>query len=739
MNLEHVQQTFLAECRELLREMETGLLQLEKSPDDAEGINAVFRAAHTIKGSSGVFSFDAIVEFTHAMEGLLEEVRSGRIAIDKDLIALLLKCGDHVSSLLDCLAADDTREAFDQDREAGAVLVKKLNGYLDAVPAGLPAVGEPPPDQKLQRFGGGQVTSDSWHISLRFDRDVLRHGIDPLSMVRYLATLGEIVALNALFDAMPEARDMDAESCYLGLEIDFSGNVSKEAIESVFEHVRDACAIRILPPHSRIFDYIELINSLPEDNARLGELLLTSGVLTKRELQEGLRLQQSLDAKTGSGGEHNHKIGEILVGQGVVQNELVDAAVEKQDLIKKNKALENSFIRVRADKLDELINLVGELVIASAGASVVAQRALDSEMIEAASTLARLVEEVRDGALKLRMVPIGETFGRFNRVARDLGRELGKDVELILNGTETELDKSMVEKISDPLMHLVRNALDHGIESPALRQERGKPARGTLRLTAYQESGTVVIEIADDGGGLDRKKILARAIERGLATPGQKLTDQEILNFSMESGFSTAEQITNISGRGIGMNVLRRNVEALRGTISIDSVQERGTIITIRLPLTLAIIDGFLVGAGRSAYVVPLETVVECMELAGEDRERVRKSGYVNLRGQVLPLLRLRDVFEVKGEPSKRENVVVVQYAGQQAGFVVDSLMGEFQAVIKPLGKLFERLSGIGGSTILGNGEVALILDVEALVQRAIGAEVAREKSAGEHRLLERR
>jgi two-component system chemotaxis sensor kinase CheA len=740
MNLEHVQQTFLAESRELLREMETGLLRLEKSPDDAEIINAVLRAAHTIKGSSGVFSFDAIVEFTHAMESLLEEIRSGRIAIDKDLIALLLKCGDHVSSLLDCLAADDAREAFDQVREAGALLVKKLNGYLDAVPAGLPAVGEPLPDQKLHRIGGGQVTSDSWHISLRFDRDVLRHGIDPLSMVRYLGTLGKIVAINATFDAMPEARDMDAESCYLGLEIDFSGNVSKEAIESVFEHVRDDCAVRILPPHSRISDYIELINSLPEDKTWLGDLLVQSGALTRRELEEGLRLQQNLDAQSGAKGTgHAHKIGEILVGQGVVQNELVDAAVEKQDLIKKNKALENSFIRVSADKLDELINLVGELVIASAGTNLAARRAASSEMIEAISTTARLVEEVRDSALKLRMVPIGQTFGRFDRVVRDLGRELGKDVELVLSGTETELDKSMVEKISDPLMHLVRNALDHGIESPAVRQARGKPARGTLQLNAYQESGTVVIEVADDGGGLDRKKILVRAIERGLATLGQNLTDQEILNFSMESGFSTAEQITNISGRGIGMNVLRRNVESLRGTIGIESVAGEGTTIVMRLPLTLAIIDGFLVGVGRSTYVVPLDMVVECMELSAEDRASVRESGYINLRGEVLPLLRLRDVFEVTGEPAKRENIVVVQYAGQRAGFVVDALMGEFQTVIKPLGKLFERLSGIGGSTILGTGEVALILDVQALVQRAIGTETAREKSAGEHRLLERR
>jgi two-component system chemotaxis sensor kinase CheA len=738
--MELIQQTFIAESRELLRDMESALLRLEKAPQDAELINAVFRAAHTIKGSSGTINFDAIAEFTHAMESVLQLIRSGELPIDGQLVALLLECGDHVSTLLDCLVASDKEAAFERIGKAGASLLASLNARLGTLTE--PQVRPPQlaHERKMERTDAGTVASDTWHISLRFGPDVLRHGLDPLSFIRYLAGFGEIAAMTTLFDAMPHASAMDPETCYLGMELDFKGAVDKETIENVFDYLREDCAIRILPPHSKIADYIELIKDLPGDDAELGELLVGSGALTQRELEEGLRLQRLLNETAGvDKPQHLRKLGEILIDQGVVQDEVVGAALDKQDLIKKNKAPEANFIRVRADKLDDLINLVGELVIASAGAGVIAQRAAHSDMIESASILARLVEEVRDGALSLRMVPIGETLSRFDRLVHDLGRELGKEVELILTGTETELDKSMVERISDPLVHLIRNALDHGIEAPEIRRQRGKSARGRIQLNAYHESGSIVIEVADDGRGLDRKKILARAIERKLIAPGQNLTDQEIFRLIMEPGFSTAEQVTNVSGRGIGLDVVRRNVEPLRGSVNIDSSDGEGTTISIRLPLTLAIIDGFLVSVGRAAYVVPLDIVVECMELSATEGVRVRESGYLNLRGEVLPLLRLRDVFEVPAESCKRENVVVVHYGGQRAGFVVDALLGEFQAVIKPLGKLFERLAGISGSTILGNGEVALILDVPTLVHRAVSAEPASLRRPGQMTLSEAR
>lgn len=380
-------------------------------------------------------------------------------------------------------------------------------------------------------------------------------------------------------------------------------------------------------------------------------------------------------------------------------------------------------MRVNADKLDELINLVGELVIASAGASLLARSSNNDPLQEASSTVSGLVEQILDGALHLRMIPIGDTFNRFRRVVRDVSQELGKDIDLIINGAETELDKTVVEKIGDPLMHLLRNSMDHGIESAEARRAAGKPAKGHLNLNAFHDSGSIVIEIADDGAGLNRERILDKAQQRGLVAAGASLTDQEIYNLIFEPGFSTAEAVTNLSGRGVGMDVVKRNITLLRGTVDLDSQPGQGTIVRIRLPLTLAIINGFLVGIDQSTYVIPLDMVQECIELDEHDRQSSRDKGYLDLRGEVLPLVYLRDHFNHEGPPARRQNVVVVRYAEHKAGLVVDDLLGEFQTVIKPLGKLFGALRGISGSTILGSGAVALILDIPALLNQIVQME----------------
>jgi len=732
MNMDDALQTFIVESHELLQAMEDALLEIEHCEDPADSIGAIFRAAHTIKGSAGLFGLDGIVAFTHVMESVLDKVRGNELAIDDDMVALLLSCGDHIKALLNALVAG--AEVTDPAVVAsGEALIARLKTYLgaprqEATSASASSAANLPQqhEAKVEAMGGGYVETDNWHISLRFGHDVLRNGMDPLSFLRYLGTMGQIVGISTLFDHLPAAAEMDPESCYLSFEINFKSQADKAAIEGAFEFVREDCVIHILPPKSRITDYLQFIQDLPEEEMRLGDILVRCGTLTQRELDGALAFQAGDSqhfAQANAEEDRKKPIGEIVAKAGIVHPPVVEAALEKQKQVKDAKAQESRVIRVDSEKLDNLINLVGELVIAGASASLLSHRSRDVQLQEATSNISRLVEEIRDGALQLRMVQIGETFRRFNRVVRDVSRELGKEIELQISGAETELDKTVVEKIGDPLMHLVRNSMDHGIESAELRESRGKPAKGVVRLNAFHESGSIVIEVGDDGGGLNRDRILKKAIDKGLVSPAQNLSDQEIYMLIFEAGFSTAEQVSNLSGRGVGMDVVRRNIEALRGTCELDSTEGQGSTVRIRLPLTLAIIDGFLMGVGSASYVVPLDMVKECVELSGEERQKSKEHNYINLRGEVLPFVRLRERFREEGKAGRRENVVVVQYGNQKAGLVVDELMGEFQAVIKPLGHLFGNLKGISGSTILGSGEVALILDVPSLIQQAVSAE----------------
>ena len=717
--MEEIFAVFIQEAREQLGEMEKGLMRLQQGEgsDDPEIINAIFRAAHTIKGSSGVVEVHVIEHFTHSAENVLDQVRNGKLHLDGELIDDLLAAADHIGALLDAVEQGESGEE-EALAARGRDIVDRLRARLGESTTAVAATEAEP--SAVESSGGVSVGADNWHISLRFGRDVLKHGQEPLAFLRYLLSLGEIIHITTLFDDMPAAADMDPECCYLGFEINFRSHADKAAIERVFEFVRDECVLHILPPHSRLADYLKLIEELPEESHLIGEILVESGALTQEELDAGLRQQQSAkEAASEEGAPVAASIGSILVDQHVIQPELVEAAAVKQKQVVEKKAAEARLIRVQADKLDQLIDLVGELVIAGAGANLIAQKSGQTALVEATSVVSRLVESIRDSALQLRMVQIGDTFNRFHRVVRDVSRELGKDIELIVSGAETELDKSVVEKIGDPLMHLVRNAIDHGIEPADVRAAAGKPAQGRLELNAYHDSGSIVIEVADDGGGLPRDKILKKAIERGIVQAGDTPSDEEIINLIFQPGFSTADQVTNLSGRGVGLDVVTKNIQALRGTVEVRSTEGAGSRFIIRLPLTLAIIDGFLVGVEKSSYVIPLEMVVECMELQQATVDR----NYLNLRGEVLPFVRLRELFETSSDQPKRENVVVVKSGTQKAGIVVDVLHGEFQTVIKPLGALFRHLRGIAGSTILGSGDVALILDVQALAHLAASSE----------------
>jgi len=713
--------TFQAECQERLEELELGLLALEQDPQDMETINGLFRAAHTIKGTAGVFGFERLSAFTHEVESVLEQVRQSRLYPERGLVALLLSCRDQIQSLV-----EEAVEDRDPDPEAVTVrseLAKRLGDYRSDDGPDVAEMAE------VEHFrmpvcaqgtvdgeGVEYVTADNWHISVRFGPDLLRCGFDPLAFLRYMRKLGDIVAVTPVFDSLPSLADMDPEQCYLGVEIDFASDAEKSEIEAVFEFIEDDCDLHILPPRARIATYAEVIEALPEDAMQLGEILVNSGALTASELERVLACQERLRAGSDAG-EEASRLGQVAVDEKLVHPEVVDAALNKQGR-SKARAGQGRWVRVDAEKLDQLINQVGELVIASASSSVLAQRLGDEALTESMSVTGRMVEEIRDTALKLRMVQIGDTFARFQRVVRDVSSELGKDVRLEIRGGDTELDKTVVEKINDPLMHLVRNALDHGIESGAERAAVGKAPEGRLLLNAYHDSGSIVIEVSDDGKGLDPEKILAKARSRGLVPESHIPGEAETYRLIFEPGFSTAEAVTNLSGRGVGMDVVKKNIEALRGSVDVRSTPGAGATFVIRLPLTLAIIDGFLVGVGESAYVIPLEMVQECIEL-GEADAATRRDGFVNLRGEVLPYLRLRDTFGGQAPPQARENIVVVKCGSQSAGLVVDRLMGEFQTVIKPLGKLFRELDGVSGATILGSGEVAIILDVPALLKVA--------------------
>jgi len=707
-------ETFSQEAEELLTEMEDSLLILEETPDDDETVNSVFRAMHTIKGSSGLFGFNEIVVFTHEAETVLDLVRNGERAIDAALISTLLDCKDHTIKLLEfCFAKDDDEELPDDLQQQGNAIIEQLSGKKPEEKAlATQQVAEVETE-------GSEISTDNWLISLDFQQDALRNGMDPLSFIRYLKTLGSIEQIITQTTEIPSGNDMDPESCYLQFRILFKSDADKQTIEEVFEFASDDCDIKILPPDSKIEHYLELLENQEETHVELlGDMLIQTGAITQNDIEKALQAQSELNQDDT---EVSKPLGEILVEQQVIQQPVVEQALKKQEQTRKKVATESSYIRVDSNKLGQLINLVGELVISGAAMNLMVERHGLADVEEVATSMNTLVSDIRDTALELRMVQIGETFSRFRRVVRDVSKELNKDIELSISGGESELDKTVVEKINDPLTHLIRNSLDHGIELPEDRLQAGKPATGHISLNAFHESGHIVIQIIDDGAGLDSEKIVAKAISNGLITSAEDMSQQEIFNLIFEAGLSTKQQASNLSGRGVGMDVVKRNIEALRGSVNIDSVAGEGTTITIHLPLTLAIIDGFMVETEQERYIMPLSMVEECVEMDAKEYEIDDVQHYVNLRGEVMPYLRLGDYFHNRNSHNRtgRESLVVVRFGQSKAGFVVDKLLGEHQTVIKPLGKVFQTLKGITGATVLGDGNIALILDVQGLIQQA--------------------
>jgi two-component system chemotaxis sensor kinase CheA len=686
-------QAFREEAYELLSELESSLLELEERPDDAELIGRVFRAMHTIKGSGAMFGFDDIARFTHEVETIFDLVRNGKLAVDKSLVNLTLQARDQIKSMLD----NSEGEGGDDDTSAAIIFgLRALGGQ--AAPPAAQVEAEPAKDAPPLPVSGKSIT---YRIRFAPGREIFAAGINPLNLLAELRDLGNcnVVAQTTDFPPLPA---MDAEQCYVYWDVILTTDQGLNAIRDVFIFVEDDCELKI--------DQIAEHDSFdePGDYKKLGEILLERGDISLQEMQEVLAEQS--------------RFGALAVSKGMVSAARVHSALVEQQHVKearqeKQNAEAASSIRVPAERLDLLVNLVGELVTVQARLSQTAAQREDADLAAIAEEVERLTGELRDSALNIRMLPIGSTFSKFKRLVRDLSAELGKEIELTTDGAETELDKTVIEKLNDPLVHLIRNSIDHGVELPEARLAAGKPRHGTVHLAAVHSGDSVLITIADDGAGLDREAIRAKAVERGLIPAAAELSSKELFALIMAPGFSTAKTISSVSGRGVGMDVVKRAIESLRGNIEIASVRGQGTTMTVRIPLTLAIIESLLVRIADDSFMLPLSLVDECVELTREDVQQAHGRNLVRVRERLIPYVPLRERFAIAGEAPAIEQIVITEVNGQRVGFVVDQVIGEHQTVIKSLGRAYKSVEGISGATILGDGSVALILDIPNLLQ----------------------
>ncbi|OPY66034.1 MAG: Chemotaxis protein CheA [Syntrophorhabdaceae bacterium PtaU1.Bin034] len=693
-------EAFREEAYELLSELEGSLLELEEAPDDGELIGRIFRAMHTIKGSGSMFGFDDVAAFTHQIETVYDKVRNGQLQVTKELISLTLQARDFIKIMLDESPEETVREASLQQAIDGFV---RLGLEKEGVGSTEPAAGSSAPG----------TTEDeemvTYRIRFRPSKEIFLSGTNPLLLLEELRGLGEC-SIVAQLDDIPDLEHMNPEYCYMGWDIILTSGRGMDTIKDVFIFVEDICDIKI--------ETIAGGAGGPDEpgDRRIGEILLDRGEITREDLRNVLSERKYL--------------GEILCEKGIVTQNEVDSALTEQQHVRKirektSKEEAISSIRVPAEKLDILVNLVGELVTVQARLSQTASISGDNDLGAIAEEVERLTAELRDNTMSIRMLPIGTTFGRFKRLIRDLSQELGKEIEMTTEGAETELDKTVIERLNDPLVHVIRNSIDHGIESPEKRLSDGKPRAGVIHLSASHSGANVIIRIKDDGKGLDREAILAKAIEKGLASAGQELTDRDVFGFIFAPGFSTASRITSVSGRGVGMDVVKKAIDGLGGSIQIASEQGKGTTITIKLPLTLAIVEGLLVRLADEHFVLPLSIVEECVELTNEDTRKAHGRNIANIRGEIVPYVRLRNEFRIPGEPPPIEQIVITGVNGDRVGLVVDSVVGEHQTVIKTLGKVYRGVDAVSGATILGNGTVALIVDVPKLVRNVELAEAA--------------
>lgn len=702
-NAEQHKAVYMEEAHELLAELETSLLELEENPGDAELIGRIFRAMHTIKGSGAMFGFDDIAAFTHEVETAFDMVRNGLLPVTKELIDLTLSSRDYIKTLLD--------EPDSADKQKAGEIINSLKRLSPKTIMPDEVKNSPAPPSSRDNESENSVT---YRIRFRPPVDIFTRGINPVLLINELSSLGEC-SITAQTDAIPQIVDIDPESCYTYWDVVLTTDLGINAIKDVFIFIEDDSEINITVLNDSSTSETEA------GHKKLGEILVERGDLTEKDIKKALRKQKP--------------IGEFLINDRMVDAGKIESALAEQKHLKQIKQKEQqkeqtadtaSSIRVGSDKLDSLVNLVGEMVTVQARLSQLSSFRNDPDLLSVAEEVERLTGDLRDQTMSIRMLPIGSTFSKFKRLVRDLSKELGKQIELTTEGAETELDKTVIEKLNDPMVHLIRNCIDHAIETPDMRNAAGKPSQGMVHLSARHSGAYVLIEIMDDGAGLDADAIRAKAVEKGMISADAELTEKEIYSLVLAPGFSTAKTVTNVSGRGVGMDVVKRAIDNLRGSIGITSQKGIGTTITLKLPLTLAIIEGLLVLIGKEYFVLPLSAVEECVELTRQDIANSHGRHLANVRGQIVPYIRLREQFAINGKQPEIEQIVIVGVEGNRVGFVVDNVVGEHQTVIKTLGRVYKDIEGISGATILGDGTVALILDIQKLVRTAEREEVVK-------------
>ncbi|MDR3375274.1 MAG: chemotaxis protein CheA [Ancalomicrobiaceae bacterium] len=676
---------FRAEAAELLEQIEQGLLDLEHQLDDRAQIDSVFRGLHTLKGSGAMFGFDALAAFTHHCETAFDRVRKGLTPATTDLVMAVLAARDHMRALVDDPNGDHAA--------VGAELLRKLQDAVaggSGQPAAAAPIAEAPKsfavDETVPPATAGKDDGSElhrWNIRFSLPRDTMVNGTNPLALLDEMRDLGE-ADVRVDLSRVPPLDAIKPTELYLSWIVTLTTDRPRADIEDVFIFVMDEMTLEL------------------ED---LGPVGATETIPVAAPAEIAAAAATPIAVPVAVEPIHN---------AASAADKTSPAAGAAATDAKAHRKAES--VRVPAERLDELMDRVGELVIAQSRLTQIAGSSLDTQLRTVSEEMERLCSELRTTMMVLRMVPVGTLFERFRRLVHDLQRDTGKTIELVTAGETTEMDKTVIERLADPLVHLVRNAADHGLESPEGRRAAAKSEIGRVTLSARQVGGEVIVTVADDGRGIDRDKIRAKAEASGLIPTGAALSEQEILQLILQPGFSTAATVTNLSGRGVGMDVVKKTVESLRGTIDISTRLGEGTTIALRIPLTLAIIDGLLVRVGKGRYVIPLPAVEECLELSLEEDLRSRGRSFLSLRGSLVPFIRLREIFSTGTKPDPYQKIVVVSTGEERVGLVVDQIIGDHQTVIKSMSKLHDDVATFSGATILGDGGVALILDVANLV-----------------------